>query len=195
MKFGKLGQWVINYFFQGIILIVPISVTIFVLVNTFLYVDGILREYLTQWLGFYTMGMGILFMLIGLTVVGFLGSTIIFKPMLVIFDRLISKAPLVKIIYTSVKDLLSAFVGQKKKFSEPVLVRESVHSDMEKIGFITADDLSKLGIPNGKVAVYLPYSYNVSGMLVIVPVENVTRLEANPTDVMKFVISAGVTHI
>jgi uncharacterized membrane protein len=195
MKVGKIGQWVINYFFQGIILIVPISVTLYVLVNTFLYVDDILREYVTQWLGFYTMGLGILFMLIGLTVVGFLGQTIIFKPLLVIFDRLISKAPLVKIIYTSVKDLLSAFVGQKKKFSEPVLIRENANSDMEKIGFITAHDLSKLGIPDGKVAVYLPYSYNVSGMLVIVPVENVTPLEANPTDVMKFVISAGVTHI
>ena len=195
MKVGKIGQWVINYFFQGIILIVPISVTLYVLVNTFLYVDNILREYVTQWLGFYTMGLGILFMLIGLTVVGFLGQTIIFKPLLVIFDRLISKAPLVKIIYTSVKDLLSAFVGQKKKFSEPVLIRENANSDMEKIGFITAHDLSKLGIPDGKVAVYLPYSYNVSGMLVIVPVENVTPLEANPTDVMKFVISAGVTHI
>jgi len=195
MKVGKIGQWVINYFFQGIILIVPISVTLYVLVNTFLYVDDILREYVTQWLGFYTMGLGILFMLIGLTVVGFLGQTIIFKPLLVIFDRLISKAPLVKIIYTSVKDLLSAFVGQKKKFSEPVLIRENANSDMEKIGFVTAHDLSKLGIPDGKVAVYLPYSYNVSGMLVIVPVENVTPLEANPTDVMKFVISAGVTHI
>src|SRR5665647_2409813 len=179
MKVGKIGQWVINYFFQGIILIVPISVTLYVLVNTFLYVDDILREYVTQWLGFYTMGLGILFMLIGLTVVGFLGQTIIFKPLLVIFDRLISKAPLVKIIYTSVKDLLSAFVGQKKKFSEPVLIRENANSDMEKIGFITAHDLSKLGIPDGKVAVYLPYSYNVSGMLVIVPVENVRRLSAN----------------
>lgn len=195
MKFGKIGQWVINYFFQGIILIVPISVTLYVLVKTFLYIDDILREYVTQWLGFYTMGLGILFMLIGLTVVGFLGQTIIFKPLLVIFDRLISKAPLVKIIYTSVKDLLSAFVGQKKKFSEPVLIRENANSDMEKIGFITAHDLSKLGFTEGKVAVYLPYSYNVSGMLVIVPVENVTPLEANPTDVMKFVISAGVTHI
>ena len=195
MKVGKYGQWVINYFFQGLILIAPLSITIYVLVKTFFYVDDLLKDFLTQWLGFYTLGLGILVMLGGLTVIGFLGSTIIFKPLLVVFDRLISRAPLVKIIYTSVKDLLSAFVGQKKKFSEPVLIRESSNSDMEKIGFITAHDLSKLGIPEGKVAVYLPYSYNVSGMLVIVPVENVKRLEANSTDVMKFVVSAGVTQI
>jgi uncharacterized membrane protein len=195
MKVGKYGQWVINYFLQGIIFSAPLSITIYVLVKTFLYIDGLLRDYVTQWLGFYTAGLGILVMLLGLTIVGFLGSTIIFKPFLVIFDRLISKAPLVKIIYTSVKDLLSAFVGSKKKFSEPVLIKENINSDMEKIGFITAHDLSKLGIPDGKVAVYLPYSYNVSGMLVIVPVENVKHLEANPTDVMKFVVSAGVTHI
>jgi len=195
MKVGKYGQWVINYFFQGLILIAPLSITIYVLVKTFFYVDDLLKDFLTQWLGFYTLGLGILVMLGGLTVIGFLGSTIIFKPLLVVFDRLISRAPLVKIIYTSVKDLLSAFVGQKKKFSEPVLIRESSNSDMEKIGFVTAHDLSKLGISEGKVAVYLPYSYNVSGMLVIVPVENVKRLEANSTDVMKFIVSAGVTQI
>ena len=195
MKVGKYGQWVINYFFQGLILIAPLSITIYVLVKTFFYIDDLLKDFLTQWLGFYTLGLGILVMLAGLTIVGFLGSTIIFRPLLVVFDRLISRAPLVKIIYTSVKDLLSAFVGQKKKFSEPVLIKESRNSDMEKIGFITAHDLSKLGIPEGKVAVYLPYSYNVSGMLVIVPVENVKRLEANSTDVMKFVVSAGVTQI
>lgn len=195
MKVGKYGQWVINYFFQGLILIAPLSITIYVLVKTFFYVDDLLKDFLTQWLGFYTLGLGILVMLVGLTAIGFLGSTIIFKPLLVVFDRLISRAPLVKIIYTSVKDLLSAFVGQKKKFSEPVLIRESSNSDMEKIGFVTAHDLSKLGISEGKVAVYLPYSYNVSGMLVIVPVENVKRLEANSTDVMKFIVSAGVTQI
>ena len=195
MKVGKYGQWVINYFFQGLILIAPLSITLYVLIKTFFYVDDLLKDFLTQWLGFYTLGLGILVMLGGLTVIGFLGSTIIFKPLLVVFDRLISRAPLVKIIYTSVKDLLSAFVGSKKKFSEPVLIRESKNSDMEKIGFITAHDLSNLGIPEGKVAVYLPYSYNVSGMLVIVPVENVKPLDANSTDVMKFVISAGVTQI
>ncbi|MDP4290059.1 MAG: DUF502 domain-containing protein [Bacteroidota bacterium] len=195
MKVGKLGQRVLNYFFQGLIFIVPLSVTIYVLVKTFLYVDGLLRDYVSQWLGFYTTGLGILVMLVGLTIIGFLGSTIVFKPLLVVFDRLVSKAPLVKIIYTSVKDLLSAFVGQKKKFSEPVLVKESRNSDMEKIGFITAHDLTKLGIPESKVAVYLPYSYNVSGMLIIVPVENVKHLDSNSTDVMKFVISAGVTQI
>ena len=195
MKVRKYGQKIINYFFQGIIFIAPLSVTIYALVETFKYVDGILSDYLTQWLGYHTFGLGILVMLVGLTVVGFLGSTIIFKPLLVVFDRLIRKAPLVKIIYTSVKDLLSAFVGQKKKFSEPVLIKESMNSDMEKIGFITAYDLEKLGIAEGKVAVYLPYSYGVSGMLVIVPIENVTRLDANSTDVMKFIVSAGVTQI
>jgi len=195
MKVGKFKQWFINYFFQGLIFIAPFSITVYVIFKTFMYIDDVLRGFVTQWFGFYTIGLGIVFVLVGLTAVGFLGSTIIFKPLLVIFDRVVSRAPLVKIIYTSVKDLLSAFVGNKKKFSEPVLVKENMNSDMEKIGFVTAHDLTQLGIPEGKVAVYLPYSYNVSGMLVIVPVENVKPLDANSTDVMKFVISAGVTQI
>ena len=61
------------------------------------------------------------------------------------------------------------------------------------MGFITQKDLSNLGIEKGKVAVYLPHSYNFSGNLFIVPVENITPLDAPPAEVMKFIVTAGVT--
>ena len=120
----------------------------------------------------------------------FLLQTIIYY-----FDLFIVKSPLIKIIYTSLKDLVSAFVGQKKRFNEPVLVKLSKDSNLEKIGFITNKDLKMLGQPNEKVAVYLPHSYAWSGNLFIVKTESLSPINASSTDVMKFIISAGVTQI
>ncbi len=183
------------YFFQGLLFVAPITITIWALIVTFNYIDGLLVNLLDELIGRRIPGLGLVVLVAFLTLIGLLGSTIIFKPLWNYFDRLMSGAPLIKIIYTSVKDLVSAFVGQKKRFNEPVLVKVGKGADLEKIGFITNKDLSFLGIPGNKVAVYLPHSYAWSGNLFIVPVENIKPIEASATEVMKFVISAGVTNL
>ncbi|MCK4699410.1 MAG: DUF502 domain-containing protein, partial [Bacteroidales bacterium] len=95
-------------------------------------------------------------------------------------------------IYTSIRDLLSAFVGKEKKFNKPVLVRVNTISNLEKMGFLTQEDLSKLGIKENKVAVYFPHSYNFSGEMFIVPVEHITPIKAPSAEVMKIIVSGGV---
>jgi uncharacterized membrane protein len=185
----------IRYFLQGLILMAPISITIYALLMLFEFVDGLLITYLTNLIGFKIPGLGLLIILITITLIGFMGTTIFFKPVLNYLDRVISQAPLVKIIYTSIKDFMSAFVGKDKKFNEPVLVKVNKDSGLEKLGVITQHDLTKLGIEKEKVAVYLPHSYNFSGNLFIVPAENVTPLDASPAEVMKFIVTAGVTSI
>jgi uncharacterized membrane protein len=184
-----------NYFFQGLLFIAPISITIWAIYFLFNWINGILQGSIDKVIGVTIPGLGIIILLVSISLIGFLGSTIIFRPIIGYFDKLLVKAPLIKIIYTAVKDLVGAFVGQKKRFNAPVLVKVGRDADLEKIGFITNEDLSILGQPNEKVAVYLPHSYAWSGNLFIVPVENVTRIKASSTEVMKFVISAGVTQI
>jgi len=186
---------IIRYFLQGLILIAPIAITIYALVMLFEFVDGLLIKMLTNLIGFKIPGLGLLIILVTISFIGFLGTTILFKPIISSLDKLISQAPLVKIIYTSIKDFMSAFVGKDKKFTEPVLVKVNKDAELEKFGFITQHDLSKLGIEKGKVAVYLPHSYNFSGNLFVVPVENVRPIDASPTEVMKFIVTAGVTSI
>ncbi|MDA0713786.1 MAG: DUF502 domain-containing protein, partial [Bacteroidetes bacterium] len=105
------------------------------------------------------------------------------------------RIPLIKTLYTSVSDLLSAFVGDKRRFNRPVLVKLTKMADIEKLGFITSEDLSELGIDGGRIAVYLPHSYAFSGNLFIVPAENVTPLDANAAEVMKFIVSGGVAEV
>jgi uncharacterized membrane protein len=186
---------IIRYFLQGLLLISPIAITIYAIYVSFEFVDGLLIQYLTELIGFKIPGLGLIIILTFITLIGVIGSSILLKPILNSLDKIISQAPLVKIIYTSIKDFMSAFVGKDKKFTEPVLVKFDKNIDLERLGFITQHDLTGLGIEANKVAVYLPHSYTFSGNLVIVPVENIKPLNANSTEVMKFIVTAGVTAI
>ncbi|MCK9270309.1 MAG: DUF502 domain-containing protein [Bacteroidales bacterium] len=195
MKTRNTFKRLLNYFFQGLLFLGPLAVTIYAVRITFLWIDGLLYKHIEEFLGLEIPGLGLVTLLLFITLIGFLGSLFFFKPFITYFDKMISRAPLIKIIYTSVKDLLSAFVGNKRRFNKPVLVRVSGSSSLEKIGFITNEDLSELGITDGRIAVYLPHSYAWSGNLFIVPAENVTPINASATNVMKYIISAGVTKL
>ena len=155
----------IRYFLQGLLLISPLAITIYAIYVSFEFIDGLLIQYLTDLIGFKIPGLGLIIILTFITLIGIIGSSILLEPLLKSLDKIISQAPLVKIIYTSIKDFMSAFVGKDKKFTEPVLVKLSQDFDMERLGFITQHDLSGLGISAEKVAVYLPHSYNFSGNL------------------------------
>jgi len=194
---SRLINRLMRYFFQGLLLMAPIAITGYVFVVLVRWMDGLIKWDIPEKLD--VPGLGSLVIILGLTLVltfiGFLSSTFIFKPIFRFFEKLISNTPLIKIIYTSIKDLFSAFVSEKKKFNKPVLVRLNKEIELYKIGFITQEDLSKLDIKN-KVAVYLPHSYAWSGNLFIVPKENIKPLKnISAANTMKFVISGGVTEI
>jgi uncharacterized membrane protein len=191
----KLIRGFVNYFFKGLLFLAPITITIWAILELFYWIDGLLQGFIDEFIGMHIPGLGLLILLLLITFIGFIGSTIIFKPLVIYFDKVMARAPLIKIIYTAVKDLVSAFVGQKKRFTEPVLVQLDNASNIEKLGFITNKDLSTIGISNEKVAVYLPHSYAWSGNLIIVSTKYVKPIQASSTELMKFIISAGVTNI
>ncbi|MBN2638552.1 MAG: DUF502 domain-containing protein [Bacteroidales bacterium] len=193
--FQRFGKRLINYFFQGLLYLAPVTVTLWVIYRIFEFIDSLLTGYIKDLLGINIPGLGFIILLATISLVGFLGSTFIFLPVVNYLDKLLTKTPLIKIVYTSVKDLISAFVGQKKKFNEPVLIRMNRDWEVERIGFITNRDLSLIGEPNKKVAVYLPHAYTWSGNIYIVPADNVKKIDAPAMEIMKFVISAGVTNI
>lgn len=195
MESKSFFRHLMNYFFQGLLYIGPIAITIYAIWVTFVWIDSLLDQYIERYIGVNIPGLGLLSILLVIALIGFIGSSFLFRPVAAQFDRIISRAPLVKIIYTSVKDLLSAFVGQKRRFNKPVLVKVSADGMLEKIGFVTNNDLSDIGIKEKKIAVYLPHSYAWSGNLFIVPAENVTEIQAPPAEVMKYIISAGVTKM
>jgi uncharacterized membrane protein len=181
-----------RYFFQGLLLVIPIGATLYFIVTSIRWTDRVITGLVPP--GWHIPGVGLLVILTAITFVGYLGSTFIFRSVFDLFERLLNHLPFVRLIYSSLKDLISAFVGDKKKFDHPVLVTINKHSDLKKLGFITQDDLSELQLP-GNVAVYLPHSYNISGDLYIVPKESVTFVEAPSAEVMKFIVSGGVTGL
>ncbi len=185
---------ILRYFLQGLLYIAPVGVTIYILFVIFSFIDGLLNKYIEEFLHFSIPGLGILIIFLLITLLGFFGQSIVFKPITILIDRFMTRAPLVKVLYSSIKDLLSAFVGKEKKFNQPVLVRVNTITNLEKIGFLTQNDLSHLEI-KGKAAVYFPHSYNFSGELFIVPVEHITPLNIPASEAMKFIVSGGVTNV
>ena len=177
----------INYFLQGLLYIVPITVTLYVVVWTFQKIDGILP--------FQFPGLGLIIIISLITIIGFLGSAAITSPINAFFQNLLKRAPLLKTIYSSVKDLMNTFVGNKKGFSEPVLVKVYENSTIERIGFITNEDVESLNIAKGKVLVYMPHSYAISGQLFVVEKKNVSPIDKSSAEIMKLIVSGGVTEI
>ena len=152
----------LNYFLQGLLFVVPITVTLWVLFRTILWVDSLLPFQVPIKIpGIPKLeipGLGLLTIFVVVALIGYLSVRYIRNPLFSYVERLIVKAPLVKLIYGSVKDLVEAFVGEKRRFNKPVLVRLEKDSDINRIGFITQEDLSEIGLGKDKVAVYLPFS-------------------------------------
>lgn len=181
----------VYYFLQGILYIAPIGVTAYIIYLVFSFVDNLLKETLVDLLDIYIPGLGLVIVIVILILIGLIGQTIIARPFKRLFKRLVGRIPLLKVIFSAFNDLFSAFVGKARKFNRPVLVLVNPISNLEKLGFLTEDDLSLID-EKEKVAVYFPHSYNFSGELFIVPKDRVRPIDMNPAEVMKFIVSAGV---
>ena len=190
---------ILNYFLQGLLFVVPIAITLLVIFRSILWVDSLLPFQVPITIpGLPSLkipGLGLLTIFIFVSIVGFISARYIRNPLYNYIEKMIERAPLVKLIYSSVKDLVEAFVGEKRRFNKPVLVRLEKESQINRIGFITKEDLTDLDLGKDMVAVYLPFSYSFSGELIILPKENISPLNVSGTDAMKFIISGGVTEL
>lgn len=173
-----------QYFLQGLLFLVPVVATVYVIYVIFSKIDGIFSFGIPD-LGFLlTIGL--------ILAVGFVASNLLAGRAMRLVDRLFARMPLITMIYTSIKDLVHAFVGDKKSFNKPVVVALDAGRRINVLGFVTREDLGHLGL-TGQVAVYLPQSYNFAANLIIVDQSLVTPLNADPKEVMKFIVSGGVS--
>jgi len=171
-------------FLEGLLILVPVVTTISVAWLVLQAVDG--------WLNIPIPGVGVLVTLGLITLTGRYASTVFVQKILDMMERVLIRAPFVKLLYTSIKDLIEAFMGEKRRFDQPVLVSFSPGCHAEAVGFVTRTDLEFLGLLN-HVAVYFPQSYNFAGNLLVFPKEQVRPLEAESSEVMAFIVSGGVS--
>ncbi|NTE01984.1 DUF502 domain-containing protein [Agrobacterium tumefaciens] len=195
---NKIGKAILNYLIKGLLIVVPIAVSIFIViwavttVDSWLNVNNILGVNPQTGESRNIPGLGLLTVLTIILLAGIFVTNLVTEPMYNWFQRIMQRLPLINFIYSSIKDLTEAFVGDEKKFNHPVLVE--VEGGLKKIGFLTQNDLHKLDLPDD-VAVYFPLSYSFAGQLCIVKREKVKDLNMSAAEAMKLVVSGGVSGL
>ena len=187
MKKSKTYQRVIQYFLQGLLILGPVSITIYFIYIVFDKIDNILRPAIN------IPGLGFVIIIGFILFIGYLSSFFVMGRILSVVDKFLEKTPGIKLLYSFIKDFFEAFAGNKKKFTHNVLACVD-DTDVWRVGFITQEDMSIFGMQN-YVAVYLPMAYSVAGNVYIVPKERVRPITSiGATQSMKFAVSGGVTQ-
>lgn len=186
----KIKQPLINrlilYFFRGLLLIIPLGATLYLIAAILRKIDGLAS--------FGIPGLGMFILVLSITLLGYIGTNLLVKSAFSFTEDLIKKVPLISVLYSSLKDFTSAFVSTKRKFDKPAMVLIDKKTQAYRIGFITRESLEVLSMPN-HVAVYLPNSYDLAGILIVVPPELITPLNLSSSEAMKFNFSGGVTPL
>ncbi|WP_395626018.1 DUF502 domain-containing protein [Daejeonella sp.] len=195
---NRIIKSLFNYLVRGALVILPIAAALFFIYWAVSKVDSALNLSNVIWVDqtgkpVYIPGLGILTVIVILIIVGIIVTNFVTEPIKKWFGRWFKRLPVFNVIYTSFKDLTEAFVGDDKKFSEPVVV-EINESGLKQIGFLTQKDLSKIGY-SGDVAVYFPLSYSFAGQLCIVNLNKVKPLNMSASEAMKFIVSGGVSQL
>ncbi len=179
-------QRLIQYFLQGLLILGPVSITLYFIYEVFDKIDNILRPAIN------IPGIGFIIIIGFIITTGYLSSFFVMSRALSVIDKFLEKAPGIKLFYSFIRDFFEAFAGDKKKFTKSVMANVD-DTDVWRIGFITQDDMSSFGMEN-YVAVYLPMAYSVAGNVYIVPKERVRPItNISATQSMKFAVSGGVT--
>jgi uncharacterized membrane protein len=173
----------IAYFLRGLVITAPVAVTLWVCWTLFQRIDGLLALPIP--------GAGFIVTIVAITLVGLVGSSLVTAGLVSVIESSIEKLPFVRLVYSSTRDLLNAFVGEKRRFDIPVTVTLVPGSGVKMIGFVTRESLDIFGIP-GYVAVYVPQAYAFAGHLLLVPALQVEPLAGESADLMAFVVSGGV---
>ncbi|MDP4249043.1 MAG: DUF502 domain-containing protein [Bacteroidota bacterium] len=204
MKFKSIAGKLFKYFLQGLIILAPITITLWAVLSLFSWIDSILPDFIHRLFPRLALdesgeprripGLGFIVVIGIVLVVGYISSSFIVSKMVELFDNILEKTPGIKIIYTTIKDFFEAFAGNKRKFDRAVLV--SIESpDIWRIGFITHEELTEFGLQD-YISVYVPQSYAFAGHLYFVKKDRVRIItDISSTDSMKFAISGGVTQI
>ena len=173
----------LNYFFKGLIVTAPAFITVYICYVIVTTIDG--------WLGLSIPGAGFLIAIALITVVGMAAQTFASRALSTGVDALFERLPFVRLLYSSTRDLLNAFVGEHRRFDKPVIVTLSVGSGARMFGFLTQESLDMFGVLDS-VAVYVPQSYNFAGTLIVFPTSQVQRINAESSRMMAFIVSGGV---
>jgi uncharacterized membrane protein len=205
MTVRNIPRNLLRLFLQGLLILAPISITIWTVISAFNWIDGILPNLVygiaPKLLGTDSAGLprripGLGFVVfIGMALlVGYISPSFIVSKVVEFAESLLERTPGIKFIYSTIKDFFEAFAGNKRKFTKSVLVCVAA-ADVWQVGFITQEELHEFDLKE-YVAVYVPQSYAFAGHLYFVKRDRVRVLtDISSADAMKFAISGGVAEV
>jgi uncharacterized membrane protein len=205
MTVRTIPRNLLKLFLQGLLILAPISITIWTVISAFNWIDGILPNLLysvaPKLLGTDASGLprripGLGFVVfIGMALlVGYISPSFIVSRVVEFAESMLERTPGIKFIYSTIKDFFEAFAGNKRKFTKSVLVCVAAE-DVWQVGFITQEELHEFDLKE-YVAVYVPQSYAFAGHLYFVKRDRVRILtDISSADAMKFAISGGVAEV
>lgn len=186
----------VSYFLSGLLFVAPVGITIFILYSAFDFIDSLGRFQFSSWTDpnkkIFIPGLGFI-IVVGLTAaIGVLFTKVLPNKIQSWLEDRMTHLPIIKIFYSATKDLVSAFLGEKKKFNTGVLVTINYQPLVKKMGFLTQDGLDIFNLPD-MVSVYCPHGYAISGQTFIVSKNDVEILNISSTELMKMAISGGIS--
>lgn len=180
-----------RYFFQGILMLLPVVLTIYIVVVVFQFTDSILGRYFIA-LGINIPGLGLLTTVAIIMLVGLLGNWFLSRRMFGYIDQAFGSVPLVKVIYNIIKDAMNTLVRKRSSFGKVVMIKFPGDDEIKILGFITTEDLESFGLSD-HVAVYVLQSMQWAGFTLLVPKSRVEYLNITPEKALQFIVSAGIT--
>lgn len=181
-------QRFIQYFLQGLLILAPVTITVYAIYVVFDKIDGILRPEINF------PGLGFVIIIGFIVLIGYLSSFFVMERILSVVDKLLEKTPGIKLFYSFIKDFFEAFAGNKKKFTKAVLANLE-NNDVWRVGFVTQEDMITFDMAD-YVAVYVPMAYSVAGQVYVVPKNRIKPItNISSTQTMKFAVSGGVTDV
>jgi uncharacterized membrane protein len=175
-----------KHFFQGLLVFVPVVGSISLVLWVLNWLDDLYPLPVP--------GLGLALTLVVITLLGFLTSNVVGQRLLEWVEAGMKRLPIVNLLYSSLKDLLGAFVGDKRSFDKPVMVDLFPEQGIRVFGFVTCAHFDDVRL-SGHVAVYLPQSYYFAGNILIVKRELVQPVDADSAQFMAFIVSGGVAEM
>lgn len=191
---NKLFRKLTSYFFGGLLFIAPVGITFYILFSAFKLVDNF-GQFITENMvnkPYLAPGLGFALVISSILLLGFIFTKVLPSKIQTWFENKMANLPVIKIFYSASKDLISAFWGEKKKFSTGVLVTINYNPEVKKIGFLTQETLDIFDLPE-MVSVYCPHAYAISGQTFVVSRKDIQILNVPSTELMKMAISGGVS--
>lgn len=195
---GATVKFLSKYFFTGLIAILPVLLTFYLLYWFAFSAESILGGAI-KWLlpvQWYWPGMGLVVGIGLIVMMGMLMHLYLFQWLFQQTEKVLYRVPLIKSVYGAIRDFFNYFSPDKKQEFQQVVAVTMGDMQAELIGFVTREDFSDFEGDwpgEGKILVYLPMSYMIGGYAVLLPRESVRPVDMKMEEAMRFIITAGVT--